>query len=73
MFKWRFIRIMVCFKTMITMRLIIPEGYKPLISLKETEKAIEMMKDHFETGLSSDLAPQKGHSTSFCAERNRTQ
>lgn len=37
------------------MRLIIPEGYKPLISLKETEKALEMMKDHFETGLSSDL------------------
>lgn len=37
------------------MRLIIPEGYKPLISLKETEKAIEMMKDHFEKGLSSDL------------------
>jgi aspartate--ammonia ligase len=37
------------------MRLIIPEGYKPLISLKETEKAIEMMKDHFEKGLASDL------------------
>lgn len=37
------------------MRLIIPEGYKPLISLIETEKAIEMMKDHFETGLASDL------------------
>ncbi len=37
------------------MRLIIPEGYKSLLSLKETEKAIEMMKDHFEKGLSSDL------------------
>jgi aspartate--ammonia ligase len=37
------------------MRLIIPEGYKPLLSLKETEKAIEMMKDHFERGLASDL------------------
>ncbi|MFH0757056.1 MAG: aspartate--ammonia ligase [Bacteroidota bacterium] len=37
------------------MRLIIPEGYKPLINLKETEKAIEMMKDHFESGLASDL------------------
>lgn len=37
------------------MRLIIPEGYKPLISLMETEKALEMMKDHFEKGLSSDL------------------
>jgi len=37
------------------MRLILPEGYKPLINLKETEKAIQLMKDHFETGLSSDL------------------
>jgi aspartate--ammonia ligase len=37
------------------MRLIIPEGYKPLIGLKETEKALEMMKNHFESGLSSDL------------------
>lgn len=37
------------------MRLIIPEGYKPLITLKETEKTLEMMKDHFETGLASDL------------------
>lgn len=37
------------------MRLIIPEGYKSLLSLMETEKAIEMMKDHFEKGLSSDL------------------
>jgi aspartate--ammonia ligase len=37
------------------MRLIIPEGYKPLISLIETEKAIQLMKDHFESGLASDL------------------
>lgn len=37
------------------MRLIIPEGYKPLITLKETEKAIQLMKDHFESGLASDL------------------
>ena len=37
------------------MRLIIPEGYKPLIGLKDTEKAIQMMKDHFEIGLASDL------------------
>jgi len=37
------------------MRLIIPEGYTPLISLKETEKALEMMKHHFESGLASDL------------------
>jgi len=37
------------------MRLIIPEGYKPLISLKETENAIKLMKEHFEIGLASDL------------------
>jgi aspartate--ammonia ligase len=37
------------------MRLIIPEGYKPLLTLKETEKAIQMMKDHFESVLASDL------------------
>ena len=37
------------------MRLIIPEGYKPLIGLKQTEKAIEMLKDQFEDGLSADL------------------
>ena len=37
------------------MRLIIPEGYKPLITLKETEKILQMLKDHFETGLSSDF------------------
>jgi len=37
------------------MRLIIPEGYNPLIGLKETEKALQLMKDHFEAGLSSDL------------------
>jgi aspartate--ammonia ligase len=37
------------------MRLIIPEGYKSLITLKETEKIIQMLKDHFELGLSSDL------------------
>ena len=37
------------------MRLIIPDGYKPLIGLKETEKALQLMKDHFESGLSSDL------------------
>ncbi len=37
------------------MRLIIPENYVPIIGLKRTEKAIKMIKDHFENGLSSDL------------------
>jgi len=37
------------------MRLIIPEGYKSLITLKETEKILQMLKDHFEAGLSADL------------------
>lgn len=37
------------------MRLIIPEGYKPLITLKETEKILQTLKDHFELGLSADF------------------
>jgi len=37
------------------MRLIIPEGYKSLITLKETEKVLQMLKDHFEAGLSADF------------------
>ena len=37
------------------MRLIIPEGYKSLITLKETEKILQMLKDHFEAGLSADF------------------
>ncbi len=37
------------------MRLIIPEGYKPVIGLKKTEKAIKMIKEHYEAGLSDDL------------------
>jgi aspartate--ammonia ligase len=37
------------------MRLIIPEGYKPLLTLKETEKILQMLKDHYESGLASDL------------------
>ena len=37
------------------MRLIIPEGYKSLITLKETEKILHMLKDHFEAGLSGDF------------------
>ena len=37
------------------MRLIIPEGYKSLITLKETEKILQMLKDHYELGISSDL------------------
>ncbi|MBN1132914.1 MAG: aspartate--ammonia ligase [Bacteroidales bacterium] len=37
------------------MRLILPEGYAPLIGLKQTERAIELLKDQFEDGLSNDL------------------
>lgn len=37
------------------MRLIIPEGYKSLITLKETEKILQILKDHFEAGLSADF------------------
>ena len=37
------------------MKLIIPEGYKSLLDLKQTEKAIKLVKDIFEISLSSEL------------------
>ena len=37
------------------MKLFIPEGYKPLLDLKQTEKAIKEIKDFFESSLSSQL------------------
>ncbi len=37
------------------MKLIIPEGYKPILDLKQTEKAIKLVKDTFEISLSSEL------------------
>jgi aspartate--ammonia ligase len=37
------------------MKLFIPEGYKPLLDLKQTEKAIKVIKDFFESSLSSQL------------------
>jgi len=37
------------------MKLIIPNGYKPLLDLKRTEKAIKLIKDSFESALSSEL------------------
>lgn len=37
------------------MRLIIPDSYKAIIGLKQTETALKMLKEHFEIGLSSEL------------------
>jgi aspartate--ammonia ligase len=37
------------------MKLIIPEGYKSILDLKQTEKAIKEIKDFFEASLSSEL------------------
>lgn len=37
------------------MRLIIPDNYKAILGLKQTETAIKLMKEHFEIGLSSEL------------------
>ena len=33
----------------------IPAGYKPLLSVKETEKAIVLLKDFFQLALSTEL------------------
>lgn len=37
------------------MKLILPGGYSPLLDLKQTEKAIKLIKDSFESALSSEL------------------
>ncbi len=37
------------------MKLIIPEGYKAILDLKQTEKAIMLVKDTFQSELSSEL------------------
>jgi aspartate--ammonia ligase len=37
------------------MRLCIPKGYKSILDLKETEKAIKLVKDFFESNLASEL------------------
>jgi aspartate--ammonia ligase len=37
------------------MRLHIPKGYKSILNLKETEKAIKLIKDFFESNLASEL------------------
>lgn len=37
------------------MKLFIPEGYKTILDLKQTEKAIKLVKDNFELALSSEL------------------
>lgn len=37
------------------MKLFIPDNYKPLLDLKQTEKAIKVVKDFFELSLASEL------------------
>ncbi|MEN8227097.1 MAG: aspartate--ammonia ligase [Bacteroidota bacterium] len=37
------------------MKLFIPANYNPILSLKETEKAIKMVKDFFESNLAAEL------------------
>ncbi len=37
------------------MKLIIPGGYTPVLNLKQTEKAIKLIKDSFESALSAEL------------------
>lgn len=37
------------------MKLIIPDGYRPILDLKQTEQAIKLIKDSFESALSSEL------------------
>ena len=37
------------------MKLQIPSGYKPLLNPVQTEKAIKLVKDYFQTNLSAEL------------------
>ena len=37
------------------MKLLIPDNYNPILDLKQTEKAIKLLKDFFEQALSSEL------------------
>ena len=37
------------------MKLVIPKNYDPILSLKETERAIKMVKDFFESNLAAEL------------------
>src|ERR1035437_7188392 len=37
------------------MNLILPKGYKSILDLKQTEKAIKLLKDFFELSLASEL------------------
>ena len=43
------------FQTEIPMKLVIPRNYKSTLSLKETERAIKMVKDFFESNLAAEL------------------
>ena len=36
--------------------IILPKGYRPLLDLKQTEKAIKLLKDFFEANLAAELA-----------------
>jgi aspartate--ammonia ligase len=36
-------------------KLIIPENYKPALSIRETERAIKLLKDRFEEELAREL------------------
>ncbi len=36
--------------------IILPSNYQPLLNLKQTEKAIKLLKDFFEANLSAELA-----------------
>ena len=35
--------------------LIIPEGYKPILSKKQTERSIKLIKDYFQQNLAAEL------------------
>ncbi len=52
-------------------KLILPKNYKSPLDIKQTEKAIKLVKDTFQDNLSSELKVAPGYRTSICPKRYR--
>lgn len=53
--------------------LIKPEGYKPLLDLKQTELGIKQIKEFFQLNLSSELRLRRVTAPLFCIKRHGYQ
>ena len=53
------------------MKLYFPENYKSYLDLRETERAIKLVKDIFSAGPVVRIKIKPGYCSAFCYERNR--